>query len=192
MTSNTATLTVTSKPVITTQPKSQTVAEGGSAKFTVTATGATAYQWQYRSSSSASWSNCSNGKSASLTVEAKAYRSGYQYRCQVSNAAGTTVSETATLTVVAKPVITTQPISKTAYADDTVRFTVKATGTDLSYQWYYRTSSSGSWNKCSGTGAATASLSVEAKSYRNGYQYRCRVSNAAGEVYSDVVTLTVQ
>ncbi len=96
-----------------------------------------------------------------------------------------------TLTVVTKPTITTQPASKTVSAGTTVKFTVKASGGALKYQWYYRTSSSGSWTKCTGTGAATATLTVEAKAFRNGYQYRCRVSNAAGYKYSSAATLTV-
>ena len=69
--------------------------------------------------------------------------------------------------------------------------TVKATGA-TSYQWYYRTSSTGEWKKCTGADATTASISVEAKSYRDGYQYRCTVSNAAGSVNTSAVTLTVK
>ena len=67
-----------------------------------------------------------------------------------------------------------------------------ATGGNLSYQWYYRVSSSGTWTKCTGTGYNTAMLTVEAKAYRNGYQYRCLVKNAAGSVYTNTVTLTVK
>ena len=34
-------------------------------------------------------------------------------------------------------------------------------------------------------------MSIEAKSFRNGYQYRCKVSNSYGYVYTNTVTLTV-
>ena len=74
--------------------------------------------------------------------------------------------------------------------DYTAKFTVKASNA-TSYQWYYRTSSSGSWQKTSLTGATTATLSVKAKSSRSGYQYRCKVSNSYGYVYSNTVTLKV-
>ena len=190
--SNAATLTVAAKPVITTQPKDQTAAVGATATFTIAATGAESYQWQFRSSSSATWSNSSaaSAKTASFSVTAESYRDGYQYRCKVTNAAGTTISNTVTLTVLAKPTITTQPKDQTAAVGETVSFTVKASGAD-SYQWYFRKSSTDSWSKCSGTGATTATLSVEAKAYRNGYQYRCLVKNAGGQVYSDAATLTV-
>ena len=193
--SSAATLTVVTKPAVTTQPKSQSAAEGTTVKFTVAASGGSLkYQWYYRTSSTGEWkkSTGTGATTKTLSVEAKAYRDGYQYRCRVSNAAGYKYSSAATLTVVAKPTITTQPSSRTVSAGTTVKFTVKATGGNLKYQWYYRTSSTGSWQKCTGTGATTATLTVEAKSFRSGYQYRCRVSNAAGYKYSSTVTLTVK
>ena len=189
------TLTVVTVPAVTTQPKSRSAAVGETVTFTVAATGGKLrYQWYYRTSSSGSWTKSTGTGAATKTisVEAKAYRDGYQYRCRVSNAAGYKYSSAATLTVLTRPAITTQPASRTAAAGTTVKFTVKASGGDLSYQWYYRTSPTGAWTKCTGAGAATATLSVEAKSYRSGYQYRCRVSNAAGYKYSSAATLTVK
>ncbi|MBQ2062662.1 MAG: immunoglobulin domain-containing protein, partial [Oscillospiraceae bacterium] len=112
------------------------------------------------------------------------------YKCRVSNAAGYVYTSVATLTVSAKPVITTQPRSQTASAGATVKFTVKATGA-TAYQWYYRTSSTGTWAKSTLTGAKTATLTVKATAARNGYQYKCRVSNDNGHVYTSAVTLTV-
>ena len=41
--------------------------------------------------------------------------------------------------------ITGQPASASAVAGNTVKFTVKASGSGLQYQWQYRTSSSGTW-----------------------------------------------
>ena len=192
-TSSAATLTVMPKPTITTQPASKTVAEGETVKFTVKASNATAYQWYYRTSSTGSWKKSSGtgATTATLTVSAASFRSGYQYRCKVTNDAGYRYSSAATLTVQTKPTITTQPADKTASAGTTVKFTVKATGA-TAYQWYYRTSSTGTWKKCSGAGATSATLSVEAKSFRSGYQYKCRVSNEIGYRYSSVATLTVK
>ena len=126
-----------------------------------------------------------------MTVKATAARNGYQYKCRVSNAAGYVYTNAVTLTVASKPTITTQPKSQTAAADTTVKFTVKAGGTGLTYQWYYRTSSTGTWAKSTLTGAKTATLTVKATEARNGYQYKCRVSNDNGYVYTSAVTLTV-
>ncbi|MBQ2310152.1 MAG: immunoglobulin domain-containing protein [Erysipelotrichales bacterium] len=194
--SNAATLTVksSSKPVITTQPKSVSVANGTTVKFTVAATKAQKYQWYYRTSSSGTWakSSTTGATTNTLTVEAITARNGYQYRCIISNDVGSTTSNTATLTVQVsgKPVITAHPASVTATAGTTATFTVKAAGA-TSYQWYYRTSSTGTWAKSSTTGATTATLSVDAETKRNGYQYRCTVTNSYGSVTSNAATLTV-
>ncbi|MBR0355630.1 MAG: leucine-rich repeat protein [Oscillospiraceae bacterium] len=193
--SRAAKLTVVAKPSVTTQPGSQSAKEGETVKFTVAATGGgLKYQWYYRTSSTGEWkkSTGTGATTRALSVEAKSYRSGYQYRCRVSNAAGYKYSSAATLTVLTKPTITSQPSSKSVTAGTSVRFSVTATGGDLSYQWYYRTGSSGEWKKCTGTGATTRTLTVEAKSYRSGYQYRCKVSNEVGYKYSSAATLTVK
>jgi hypothetical protein len=183
--SDAATLSL-SKPTVTKDPTDKTAAPDETVTFTVTATNAASYQWYFRKTETGSWSKCSNGTSASLPVEAKAYRHGYQYRCAVKNAAGTVYSNAATLRV--KPGITTQPTDKTASSGETVTFTVKATGAS-SYQWYYRKTPTGAWNKC--TDGTSATLMVEAKSYRDGFQYRCKVTNEVGSVYTNAVTLTV-
>ncbi len=91
----------------------------------------------------------------------------------------------------AKPVITAQPKSLTAALNTEAKFTVKATGAG-NYQWYWRKSASGSWSKSTLSGSTTATLSVTATAGRSGYQYRCKVSNDAGYVYTSAATLTVQ
>ena len=188
--SEAATLTVQQVPSIVTPPQSVTAAAGQSVSFTVTAEGTDlSYQWYYRTSASGGWSRSSNGTGATLTIEAKGYRSGYQYRCEVTNLVGSAVSEAATLTVLQAPAITAQPQSVSVKENETVSFTVTASGDDLSYQWYYRTSASGSWSKSSNGTEST--LTLEAKSYRNGYQYRCEVTNLVGSAVSEAATLSV-
>ncbi len=195
--SNVVTLTVKpARPVITKQPAAATLTEGGTAKFSVTASGsALTYQWQYRTSSSGSWSNASaaGNKTATLSVPATLARNGYQYRCVVKNGGGTVNSKAVTLTVnAAKPAITTQPKDVLAIVGDTARFSVTASGSGLTYQWQYRTSSSGSWTKATAAGNTTAALSVPATLGRSGYQYRCVVKNSVGTAWSKAVTLTVE
>ncbi len=187
----TKTVTLSVKPGITTQPADKTAASGAAVSFTVKASGAESYQWYYRKSETGAWNKCSDGASATLSVEAKAYRDGYQYRCKVTNAVGSTYSEPATLRVGEKPVITAQPTGLTAGIGKPAVFSVAAEGA-VSYQWYYNKNfyvNPDSWIKCSeGTGAV---LTVTAKSYRDGYSYRCRISNEFGTVYSDMVMLHV-
>ena len=192
--SKSATLTVGTKPVITTQPTSKTAAAGTDVKFKVAATGATSYQWQYRKSASGTWYNSTStgNKTATLTVTATEARNGFQFRCKVTNAAGTTNSSYAKLTVVTKPTITTQPTSRTVTAGTTVKFKVAATGGGLSYQWQYRKSSSDSWHNCTSTGAKTAEMTLTATAARNGFQFRCVITNAAGTTNSNYAKLTVK
>lgn len=89
-------------PQITTQPANTSVVEGGTAVFTVAATGTgLTYQWQYKSPTG-SWTNsaASTATTASLSIGAISSRNGYKYRCVVTGLGGATViSNAATLTV---------------------------------------------------------------------------------------------
>ena len=87
------------------------------------------------------------------------------------------------------PTITTQPQDVEVKENETATFTVKVTGSDLSYQWQQNMNGSG-WTDITGetnttytTGKTTMDMS--------GTQYRCVVSNSAGSVTSNAVTLTV-
>ncbi|MBE6989217.1 MAG: hypothetical protein E7426_00530, partial [Ruminococcaceae bacterium] len=152
-------------PEITAEPVSVTVNEGKTATFTVSARGDNlTYQWYYRTSSTGTWTavSAASGKTASYSLTAAARHNGYQYRCLVKNAAGHVYTGIRTLTVVAKPVITTQPKNATVNEGKTAKFTVAATGDNLTYQWYYRTSSTGTWTAVSAASGKTASYSLTA------------------------------
>ena len=99
-------------------------------------------------------------------------------------------SETRYARNAAAPKITTQPKAVTTSLSATVSLTVKASGRNLKYQWYYRTSASKAWKKLSGRTASQLTFTAKAK--HNGYQYRCKVMNATSYVYTNAVTLTVK
>ena len=192
--SNTVKLTVVPKTEITSQPASLTAEVGATAKFTVQASGSDlSYQWQYRTSSSGSWNNSglSSAKTATLSIKATNSVNGYQYRCKVTSSTSTVYSNIVTLTVVPKTEITSQPSSVTAQLGTTAKFSVTAAGSNLSYQWQYRTSKNGSWNNSGLSSAKTPTLTIKATSSVSGYQYRCKVTSPTGTVYSYIVTLTV-
>ena len=90
-------------PTIMSQPEDTLGYTGENAVFSVRAVGSVLkYQWQYRSPSASDWSNSSaaGAKTASFSVEAAAYRSGYRYRCIVTDKYGTQlISNAATLSV---------------------------------------------------------------------------------------------
>lgn len=89
--------------------------------------------------------------------------------------------------------ITQQPQDVTAAESANAVFTVTATGTGLSYQWQFLpTGSNVQWSDTSATGAKTHQLTVQALSYRNGYQYHCVITDSNGnQVTSAEATLTV-
>jgi len=182
-----------SKITVTTQPKNTYAKSGATAKITVAATGkGLKYQWQYRTSSTGSWKNATatGNKTKTLSVPATVSRHGYQYRCVITDGSGNKVNTKAvTLYVLG---IKTQPANKNVKSGTTVKFTVSATGGGLKYQWQYRKSSTGSWKNASATGSKTKTVSVPGTVSRNGYQYRCRITDAAGNtVYTKTVKLNV-
>ena len=189
VTSNDATLTVTAtaeKPAITTQPAAQTVTEGESATFSVTASGTAPLTYQWKKGGTA----ISGATSSTYTTPATSIADdGAVFTVEVSNSAATVASGDATLTVipVVAPAITTQPAAQTITAGATVTFTVTATGTSPNYQW-----KKNGVNITGGTGATTNTYTTPAMGYAgNGAVYSVVVSNSAGSVTSSSATLTV-
>jgi surface protein len=86
---------------IITQPQNASAAAGKTVTLTVAASGAgLSYQWQYNSGSGWKKSNGIGAQTDTLTLPANADRSGYQYRCVVTDQYGNTVtSDAATVTV---------------------------------------------------------------------------------------------
>ena len=181
-------------PLITLQPQDVTTAPGTEVTFSIAAYGKVdSYQWEFRTDASGSWANAtmSGADTHAITVEATEEQNGYQFRCTVTNQAGTEVSDPATLTVTKKPVITEQPVSTLAFLGDTVEFTVTAIGDGLSYQWQSRINSSGAWGDSDLTGNKTDTLTVPVTAIRNGAQFRCVVTNSFGSTQSDAATLSL-
>jgi hypothetical protein len=188
VTSNTATLTVNAAavaPTITTQPVNQTVTAGQTAAFSVVAAGTAPlnYQWQKNGA------NITGATSAGYTTPATTTSdSGATFKVVVSNSAGSTTSNAATLTVNSAqitPSITTQPASQTVSVGQTATFTVAATGAaPLSYQW--------SNNGTAISGASSSSYTTPATtSSDNGDVFQVTVSNSSGSVTSGSAVLTI-
>ncbi len=72
-------------------------------------------------------------------------------------------------------------------------FSISATGDGLTYQWQLCYAGETIFRKCTFTGADTEYLVVDATKARNGYQFRCVVTDKYGDsVTSEVCTLTVK
>ena len=134
VTSNDASLTVTVKPAITTQPVSQAVAAGQTASFSVVATGTEPLTYQWKKDGSDIDGATSNSYTTPATSLAD---SGTAYSVVVSNDVGTATSEAVILTVtMMAPVITTQPAAQSVVVAQTASFSVTAGGTGpFTYQW---------------------------------------------------------
>ena len=87
------------------------------------------------------------------------------------------------------PAITQDPVSVTTTAGRTATFSITATGDNLEYFWQRKNNTNPSWENVEVY--AYPSYTVTATSDKNGYQYRCRVSNRKGDAYSNPATLTV-
>ncbi|MGA3008466.1 MAG: leucine-rich repeat protein [Opitutaceae bacterium] len=109
---NVTTLAITpapaAAPTITTQPVSTSVFAGSLATFSVAASGtpAPSYQWQVAAAGTSNWSvlavNGNTGSPNDFDLDVgvvNASMNGYQYRCVVSNSAGSVTSNVATLTI---------------------------------------------------------------------------------------------
>lgn len=103
-----ANLTVLDPPMISAQPVSVNVVSGHIAKFQVTVSNGSTYQWQIAGNGSSTWTALSDGSSysgtstATLTVaNAQAGLNGSSFRVIITGAGGTVTSAAATLSVAA-------------------------------------------------------------------------------------------
>ncbi len=157
-------------PTITLQPTNQATTVGFSATFTVAATGATSYKWQ------SGTTDIPGATSASYTVQgATGTQNGATFRAIATNAAGSTTSSSASLTVNLAPSFTTQPAGFTALIPGSATFSGIATGgtAPLAYQWQR--------NGTTIPGATAASYTLPATaSADNGAVFTLVASDAVG------------
>lgn len=163
--SDPAIITVNAVPNITSQPASIDRCEGTSALFSVTATGATSYQWKKGVSSLSGETN------TTLSIANVSGTDAGNYTVEITNSCGTTTSNIATLVVNALPSTTITPSGATTFCDGNSvdleaplgnTYQWKKGGVDESTSNPYTATTSGSYtvvvtdgNGCSATSAAT-------------------------------------
>ena len=173
-------------PEVTAHPSDQTVDEGQTATFTVTAIGAGTVTYRWRKNGA----NVSGATAATYTTPVTTIGdSGALYTCVVTNAGGSTASNEATLTVnMLPPQITVHPSDRTVTEGQVTTFTVTATSSGaMTYQW-----KKDGVDVTGGTGATQSTYTTPVTTLADsGAQFTCVVLNATGSVESDPGTLTV-
>jgi len=183
-TSTPAVLTVTSiGPALITQPSNQTVNVGGTATFSVAATGSGTLTFQWHRNNVAIF----GANAASLTLGNVQLSQAGSYTVTVSNGAGSVTSNAATLTVNAPavgPTVQTHPVSQTVFIGSSVTLSVVATGTaPLSYQWQR--------DGVAIAGETSSSLTLNNLQVSDSGGYSVVVSNLVFSVTSNTATITV-
>jgi hypothetical protein len=186
VTSSVAVLTVNPAivaPTITAQPQNQSILAGGSATFSVTATGTAPLSYQWRFGNAA----IPGQTSAGLVLSNVSSNDAGNYSVIVTNAAGAITSGVATLTITpaaVAPFISSQPQSQTVVAGNTAIFSASAGGTaPLAYQWWFGSAAL--------SGQTGMSLSLSAVTTNQSGDYYLVVTNAVGAVTSAPAILTV-
>ncbi len=166
-------------PIITNEPASLTVNVGNPASFSVGAYG-TAPHYQWYSNGVA----ISGATTSTYAIGSAGPSDATGYTVVVSNQYGmVTSTPSATLTVIVPPVITGQPQSRTNNAGTTATFSVTATGSAATFQWYQ--------GVLPITGATAASLVLTNVQDADAGSYSVVLSNASATATSDPASLTV-
>ncbi|WP_284651709.1 PKD-like domain-containing protein [Flavobacterium terrisoli] len=137
----TSALSVLALPAITSHPAaSQTICSASSVSLSVGASGAgLTYQWYNGANPLSNGGSISGATSATLTINPIALSdASTDYHCVVSGTCTPSVaSNNAEIIVIEKVTITLQPTaSQTFCTGETAVFSVAATGSGLTYQWY--------------------------------------------------------
>lgn len=193
-TSNNVALTVNTAVSISGQPSNQFICSGGSALFSVTASGSPAptYQWRRGTTNLSNGGNISGATSATLSVNpVGAGDAGNNYNCVVTNPCGSVTSSNASLIVNSAPSITINPSDQTVTSGGSASFSAAASGTaPLSFQW--RRGATNLVNGGNISGATSPTLTINPAAIGDaGTNYNCVVSNLCGSATTSNATLTV-
>jgi alpha-tubulin suppressor-like RCC1 family protein len=189
-----ATLHILEPPTVGQQPLDKKVTEGETATFTSSATGnpAPTVQWEVSTDGGMTFTAIEGATSGTLTIpNTTPSEDGYRYRAVWTNAAGTTTSSVAKLTVVGVPLVTEQPESTVVIVGGTATFEAEGVGhPDPTVQWEVSTNGGTSYSPIEGATSDTLTI-AGALLTQNGNLYRAVFKNIAGSATSEAALLTV-
>jgi uncharacterized repeat protein (TIGR01451 family) len=188
MTDNTSTwlTTVCGLPGITTDPTNALRCAGQRVTFSVVASGSSPLSYQWRKNGN----NILGATNSSYSIASAAVGDAGSYDVVISNPCGTATSGAATLTVNQNVVISNAPMSRTNCSGTTASFSVSASGTGLSYQWFKGT---GALSGETGSSLTLTNVSTaDAGTYSVVVSATCGgpVTNSASLVVSEPPTIT--
>ena len=167
-------------PVITIQPQDFTARVGATVTLSVQAVGSIpmTYQWQRNGAT------LPGATTSSLTALSAQMADSGLYQAWASNSAGSMCSYVATLTVLAPPVIITQPVGLSVTLGSSATLRVAASGSaPLAFQWYF--------NDATLPGATNSSLALSGLDATKAGTYQAIVTNNVGTAVSQSATLIV-
>ena len=177
-------------PVITTQPQGEDACSGSTVSFSVAASGTQlTYQWYFNGSALSDGGDISGSLTPTLTLAAASSADAGNYAVIVTDPNGVIASQNATLSVGSSPVITTQPQSQSVSAGSGVTFTVAASGSNLTYQWFLNDSPVSDTGNISGS--HTATLAIGNVQSSNAGIYTVLVINSSCSTMSSAASLSV-
>ena len=186
-----------SVPVITITSQPTTVGGmlGSTAKVTVKANGTgLKYQWKFKTKGTTSWINSglAGYNTPTLSVLVNSTNTNRLFKCVITDAYGTMKETNEIAIVVSNVKITEQPVNLYGASGDTVKATVKASGEDLKYQWYFMNDGTTTWKKSGFTGNATSAMSIPVSSSSTSRSYKCIVTDKYGiTVESNIMRVTM-
>ncbi len=196
-TTDAATLMVgsTTLPALTSQPVSQSVTEGATVTFAVTATGSPAptFRWRKDGVDLVDGGTVSGAGTATLKLSGVTLGQAGRYSVVATNSVGTALSGDAVLTVVAlasAPVFIVQPTSRSVKEGSAVSFTAEASGNPApAYRWHKDGVALNDGGNVSG--AFTTKLSLASARSTDVGLYSLVATNSVGRATSSGAALTV-
>lgn len=174
-------LTVNEPAGVAAEPADTNVVLGQPASFTAAAKGTGPFKYKWRKAGDTATVDTNAVFAIAKTA---ASQDGAGWACTISNAYGSAVTRTATLTILFPPRITKHPANLDLPEGNTARFSAAGAGTGvLSYAWF-RVGEPDTLGK-------DTVLTLAASLADNGKKFFCTVRNAYGQENSAAATLTV-
>jgi alpha-tubulin suppressor-like RCC1 family protein len=191
VTSSVATLTVSSPLRFTLQPTNQTVTVNSNLSFTAVAGGVRpiSYQWQKDGQNLTDDAHLTGANAGTLNITGAQTNDSGTYCLVVTNTYGSVTSAPAVLSVVVLPAILNPPASQTVLTGTNAVLSVLASGSQLSYHWFFNGAALTDSTHLSGSGSPN--LAISNVVLADAGNYTVTVSNLAGVVTSAPAALTV-